>query len=193
MIKKDFRKNVLNIRKNKSESFISIKSKLILEKLLSMNCIKDSQNIMLYLDFNNEVKTDNLVNSLINLNKVVSSPITIVDSKELTPYRITNLNNLCVGAYGIREPNENTSIKIDLTDIDVVIVPAVAYDKNCYRLGYGGGYYDRFLSKLRMDAVLIGLAFDFQVFDSIPKEDHDVQLDYVVTESTILYSSKNNL
>ena len=70
----------------------------------------------------------------------------------------------------------------------MVIVPAVAYDKNCYRLGYGGGFYDRFLENLREDATTIGIAFDLQIFDEVPKEDHDAQLDYIVTESTILKS-----
>ena len=71
-----------------------------------------------------------------------------------------------------------------------VIVPAVAYDKNCYRLGYGGGFYDRFLENLRKDAVTIGIAFDLQIFDEVPKEAHDAQLDYIVTESRILTPNK---
>ncbi|MFR8600866.1 MAG: 5-formyltetrahydrofolate cyclo-ligase, partial [Clostridioides difficile] len=70
--------------------------------------------------------------------------------------------------------------------LDVVIVPAVAYDIHCYRLGYGGGFYDRFLENLRKDAITIGIAFDFQIFDSIPKETHDAQLDYIVTETRII-------
>ena len=72
----------------------------------------------------------------------------------------------------------------------MVIVPAVAYDKNCYRLGYGGGFYDRFLENLRKDAVTIGIAFDLQIFDEVPKEPHDAQLDYIVTESRILTPNK---
>ena len=124
-MKKDFRKKVIEYRNNKDTDFISTNSQKITEKLLSMNCIKDANTIMLYLDFNNEVNVE---------------------------------------------------------DIDILIVPAVAYDKDCYRLGYGGGFYDRFIEHLRDDAITIGIAFDLQVFDSIPKENHDAQLNYVITE-----------
>ena len=75
--------------------------------------------------------------------------------------------------------------ELNVEDIDILIVPAVAYDKDCYRLGYGGGFYDRFIEHLRDDAITIGIAFDLQVFDSIPKENHDAQLNYVITENNM--------
>lgn len=188
-MKKEFRKKVISLRKEKDKSFIKHNSDIIAEKLLQLDCIKNSQNIMLYLDFNNEVKTDNLINKLINLGKTVSSPITLKEERKLIPSQITDLENgIQYGAYNIREPKRECSPSIDIKDLDVVIVPAVAYDKNCYRLGYGGGFYDRFLENLREDAITIGIAFDLQIFDEVPKEDHDAQLDYIVTESTIFTS-----
>ena len=69
-------------------------------------------------------------------------------------------------------------------------MPAVAYSEDCYRLGYGGGYYDRFIERLRYDAVTIGIAFELQIFPEVPKEPHDAQLDYIVTESRILTPNK---
>lgn len=84
-----------------------------------------------------------------SLKKIVSSPITIKENHTLIPTQITDLKEgLRIGAYGIREPNEK-SPTIDIKALDVVIVPAVAYDIHCYRLGYGGGFYDRFLENLR--------------------------------------------
>ena len=129
-----------------------------------MDCIKNAQNIMLYLDFNNEVQTDHLINKLISLRKTVTSPITIVKDRVLIPAQIT--------------------------DLEIVIVPAVAYSEDCYRLGYGGGYYDRFIERLRDDAVTIGIAFELQIFPEVPKAPHDAQLDYIVTESRILTPNK---
>ena len=76
-MKKDFRKKVIEYRNNKDTDFISTNSQKITEKLLSMNCIKDANTIMLYLDFNNEVSTDSLIKKLLNLGKIVSSPITL--------------------------------------------------------------------------------------------------------------------
>ena len=85
---------------------------------------------------------------------------------------------------------KNISNEIDVKNIDVLIVPAVAYDKNCYRLGYGGGYYERFIERLRDDAITIGIAFDLQIFDSIPKEEHDTQLNYIITETNTYIGKK---
>ena len=144
-MKKEFRKKVINLRKEKDKDFIRHNSDIITDKLLQMDCIKNAKTIMLYLK-----------------------------------------NGIQYGAYNIREPKPEYSPVIDIKELDVVIVPAVAYDKDCYRLGYGGGFYDRFLENLREDAITIGIAFDLQIFDEIPKEAHDAQLDYIVTESTIL-------
>ena len=190
-MKKDFRKQVIESRKNKDSEFISINSQIITEKLLSMDCLQQANTVMLYLDFNNEVKTNQLITKLISLRKTVASPVTIKDERKLIPYEIINLKEgINLGAYGIREPNKNISNEIDVKNIDVLIVPAVAYDKNCYRLGYGGGYYDRFIERLRDDAITIGIAFDLQLFDSIPKEEHDAQLNYIITESSTYIGKK---
>ena len=190
-MKKEFRKNVIALRKEKDLDFIKHNSDIITDKLLNLDCIKNAKNIMLYLDFNNEVSTDSLIKKLLDLGKIVSSPITLKEERKLIPSQITDLKNgIQYGAYNIREPKPECSPAINIKDLDVVIVPAVAYDKNCYRLGYGGGFYDRFLENLRKDAVTIGIAFDLQIFDEVPKEAHDAQLDYIVTESRILTPNK---
>ena len=139
-MKKEFRKKVINLRKEKDKDFIKYNSDIITEKLLQLDCVKNAKTIMLYLDFNNEVATDNLIKKLINLGKTVASPITLKEERKLIPSQITDLENgIQYGAYNIREPKPECSPAIDIKDLDVVIVPAVAYDKNCYRLGYGGG------------------------------------------------------
>ena len=189
-MKKEFRKKVISERKNQTSEFINKNSSIITEKILEMDCIKEANTIMLYLDFNNDVKTDHLITKLISLRKTVASPITLKKEHKLIPSQITDpTNGLTVntfGPYNIREPKSDCSPTINVKDLDVVIVPAVAYDKNCYRLGYGGGFYDRFLVNLRPDAKTIGIAFDLQIFDEVPREPHDAQLDFIITESQIL-------
>lgn len=190
-MKKEFRKKVISDRKNQNNEFIIKNSSIITEKLLYLDFIKNAKNIMLYLDFNNEVQTDELINKLMSLKKNIYAPITLKEDRKLIPSQIIDLqNSIKIGAYGIREPKEDCCPKIDVHDIDVVIVPAVAYDKDCYRLGYGGGFYDRFLNELRDDAITVGIAFDLQIFESVPKEDHDAQLNYIITESQILIPNK---
>lgn len=186
-MKKVFRKNVISLRKQQTPDFVSVNSNIITETLLSLDCINNANNIMLYLDFNNEVRTGALIKKLFSLRKIVSSPITIIENKQLLPFQILDLDSsINIGVWNIREPNQKICPPVDIQDIDVVIVPAVAYDINCYRLGYGGGFYDRFLCKLKPNTITIGVAFDFQIFDDIPKEPHDAQLNYVITESRIL-------
>lgn len=186
-MKKEFRKKVISDRNNQSYESLCKNSSIITQKILALDCIKTAKNIMLYLDFNNEVKTDELIIKLLSLGKTVSSPITIKEEKKLIPSQIIDLKDgVKIGAYGIREPKPECSPEVEVKDIDVVIVPAVAFDKDCYRLGYGGGFYDRFIERLREDAITVGIAFDLQIFDSVPKEDHDAQLDYIITESQIL-------
>lgn len=142
---------------------------------------------MTYLDFNNEVKTDYMINKLINMNKNVLIPITVKENKQLLPSKIENLSlEVQLGTYGIREPKNEFIRLYDPKSIDTLIVPAVAFDINKYRLGYGGGFYDRFIESLRDDALIIGIAFDFQIFDVVPKESHDAQMDLIITESKIL-------
>ncbi len=191
-MKKEFRKKVINLRKKQQPDFIKKNSDIIKNKLLQMDCIKNSNTIMLYLDFNNEVITDDLIKELISMDKIVASPITIIKEKVLIPSQITDFENgIKYGAYNIREPKPDCSPEINIKNIDVVIVPAVAYDINGFRLGYGGGFYDRFLENIREDAVTIGIAFDLQIFDEVPKEPHDAQLDYIITESRILKPNKS--
>ena len=144
--------------------------------------IKNAKNIMLYLDFNNEVSTDSLIKKLLNLGKIVSSPITLKEERKLIPSQITDLKNgIQYGAYNIREPKPECSPAINIKDLDVVIVPAVAYDKNCYRLGYGGGFYDRYFEK-RKDICRIAAAYEMQIVEEIETEEFDLPADYVATE-----------
>lgn len=110
------------IKKLKEAKYMYTKGKsiLITEKLLQLDCIKNAQTIMLYLDFNNEVATDNLIKKLIKLGKIVASPITLKEERKLIPSQITDLENgIKYGAYNIREPKPECSPAIDIKDLDV--------------------------------------------------------------------------
>lgn len=186
-MKKEFRKKVIEERGQQSEDVILEKSKLVFENLMSIPEVIDANTIMAFLDFNKEVQTDMIINHLRSLGKKVLVPITILKTRELIPSEIRDIENeVKIGTYGIREPKEEYVRPVDKKDIDLVIVPAVAYDINGYRLGYGGGFYDRFLETLRDDAKAIGIAFDLQIFDEVPKEDHDAKLNCIVTEKRII-------
>lgn len=93
---------------------------------------------------------------------------------------VTHSDELVAGAFGILEPADGLPVAHP-AEIDVALVPGVAFDAACNRLGYGGCFYDNLLPLLRPDALKIGLAFDVQLLETVPAEEHDVVLDWVVT------------
>jgi len=91
-----------------------------------------------------------------------------------------------VASYGIREPMGEAR-QVEPDSIELVLVPGLAFDREFYRLGYGGGYYDRFLPRLRPSALMIGAAFSFQVVESLPHDAHDTRLDALLTEQGLVW------
>jgi len=89
-------------------------------------------------------------------------------------------DNVAPGYFGILEPTKGSTV--DPCLIDIVLLPGVAFDQECYRLGYGGGFYDRFLPRLSPNAIKIGIAFGMQMVDRVPRDPHDIPLDGVCTE-----------
>lgn len=98
---------------------------------------------------------------------------------------VDSASELLPGPFGLTEPPPD-SPRVDPADIDAVIVPGVAFDERCWRLGYGGGYYDRLLPLLRPDCARIGIAYDEQVLEAIPAEEHDVRVHAIVTPTRVI-------
>ena len=182
--KKAFRKMALDKRNTLSEEEIKEKSALIKAHLENLDSYQKSNTVMVYLNFRSEVLTDELIENLFMQGKKVVVPISIKGTRTLLLSEIKSLSDdLELDFYNIRVPKKESIKEVSPADIDFVITPGVAFSKDKYRMGYGGGYYDTFIEKLREDALTCALAFDVQIFDKIPKEDHDKQMDYVITEN----------
>jgi len=182
--KKAFRKMALDKRNTLSEEEIKEKSALIKAHLENLDSYQKSNTVMVYLNFRSEVLTDDLIENLFKQGKKVVVPISIKGTRTLLLSEIKSLSDdLELDFYNIRVPKKESIKEVSPADIDFVITPGVAFSKDKYRMGYGGGYYDTFIEKLREDALTCALAFDVQIFDKIPKEDHDKQMDYVITEN----------
>ena len=111
----------------------------------------------------------------------------VSDRDTLDVHEVSDPDDLVLGAFSIREPRPDAP-RVDIADIDVVLVPAVAFDRRGYRLGYGGGFYDRFLARLPEGPLRIGVAFDEQLIDEVPAEAHDEPVDLVVTPGAVLHT-----
>ena len=183
-IKKDkIRKEILAKRNILSDKDINKKSDSIIKNLASY--IENVQNIMIFMDMKTEVKITKLLELYPNKNFFISK---IINSKnremKINKY---NKNELILHKFGYYESSSNDFYDEEI--LDVVIVPALAFDSKKNRIGFGGGYYDTFLEKVRQKnnkALFIGVCYDFQIIDSVPTEKHDVTLDFVVSESKII-------
>ena len=169
-MKSKLRKELIKIRENIEEK--CEKSEKIAEKILLLPDVKTAQTIMVFLSFRSEVNTGILVKKLLDMNKSLCAPVCQNDGI-MVAKRFTSTDELVTGAYGIKEPDGE-----DVSDIDLVIVPGLAFNERFHRIGYGKGYYDRFLENFK--GVSVGLFFDEQMTDFL-EEPHDLPLDYIIT------------
>ena len=183
-IKKDkIRKEILEKRNILSDKDINKKSDLIIKNLASY--IENIQNIMIFMDMKTEVKITKLLELYPKKNFFISK-ITNSKNREMKINKY-NKNELILHKFGYYESSSNDFYDEEI--LDVVIVPALAFDSKKNRIGFGGGYYDTFLEKVRKKnnkALFIGVCYDFQIIDSVPTEKHDVTLDFVVSENKII-------
>ena len=183
-IKKDeIRKQILEKRSNLSFEEVDKKSELIIENLAPY--LKNAQNIMIFTDMKNEVRITKLIELYPEKNFFISK---IVNSKnremKINKY---NENELVLHKFGYYESSSDDFY--DEKILDIVIVPALAFDSSKNRIGFGGGYYDTFLNKVRgknKNTLFIGVCYDFQMIEEVPIEGHDITLDLVINESEVL-------
>ena len=186
MSKEEIRKQMIEKRNKLSEKFILKNSRIISEKLFGMDIYHKAESIYIYLDFNGEVSTREIIEDALSNDKKVALPKII--NNEMEFYYIDNINDVYIGYFGIREPISN---EVARAKEPLIIMPGVAFDRKGHRIGYGKGFYDRYLSKCNggaCSARKIALAFDFQVMEKIPFESYDVIQDIIITEKNIVYS-----
>lgn len=159
----------------------------IAQSVCSLEEVVHAKNILLYCAFRTEVETEQLSTCLLDMNKMVCVPLVRTKEKELLPMFIESEDApLQPGYCGIPEPVWCADRCFAPEHLDIVILPGLLFDRNGNRLGYGGGYYDRFLAYKSPQALRIGLAFSCQLVPSIPAQKHDMRLDILVTEKEVL-------
>ncbi|MBI4394598.1 MAG: 5-formyltetrahydrofolate cyclo-ligase [Candidatus Omnitrophica bacterium] len=180
--KEKFRQAVLAQLKCQSQDLRRRRSDLILEKLKRRSEFRKSLVTMFYVSTSDEVDTKSLLLEMLREGKEVVVPYIDRKIDSLIAVQIQNAEeDLRPGTYGILEPRHDLVRPFDLNRLDLVLVPGIAFDRRGHRLGRGKGYYDRFLKMLPSHVKCFGLAFDFQVFKSVPTEDWDISVDRVIT------------
>ena len=178
MCKDIIRDEMKSKRKALSHDFIEYASEKIKNTVL--NSIKDAKCVMIYLSSFKEPDTFALFKELQNRGIKTVVPVSDTTTFTITPSLVTN-DDLVKGAYGIYEPK--SVVPVSASDIDIALIPGIAFSKKGDRLGFGKGYYDRFLSEFR--GTKIGICYDFQILSDIPVSSHDVKMDYIITETRI--------
>jgi 5-formyltetrahydrofolate cyclo-ligase len=168
-------------------SRVTADSKTIMDRIMALNGYRLCGTVLCYLDFKNEVMTQALISDALSAGKNMLVPVILPGPdgiKAMYASRITGSGRMVSGMLGVREP-ENLQIA-DPESIDVFIVPGIAFDTRGNRLGFGGGYIDRFMPRLRPDCLTVAPAYDFQVHARIPAGENDWKVKLIVTEKRMI-------
>ena len=165
-----------------------LKSREIAKRLLASPEFRSAQMIHFYLAAAEEVQTEEMIREALRIKKRVVVPVVRPEINSLTLSELDAFepSRLQPGPYGISEPRPLYQKKVDPKEIDLWVIPGVAFDSAGNRLGFGGGYYDRLLSGMR--GKKIGVAFEFQVVERLPIEPTDHPVDQIITEARSIHT-----
>lgn len=156
----------------------------ILNHLAALDLYIQSNRVLLYASYRSEVGTESMIEHALSEGKEVVLPKVDEVNACLTKHIITGMHDVCTGYRGIPEPIAGKCIKVE--DVDIIIMPGVAFDPFGGRVGYGGGYYDKLLPRIKGAKPIIALAYEEQIFHDLPKETHDMDMDIIITPERII-------
>lgn len=184
MDKSQIRKAVFKYRATLTEEFVSESSRKIFEKIIVTDWYKDADGVYLYASYNNEVDTKWITEYSLSLGKIVCMPKVSVEDENLCKmnfYKISSFSDFMEGYKGIPEPVDGLANFDHFTENCIIIIPMVAFDEKKSRIGYGKGFYDRYLSEHKFKKI-IGVAFEGQKNSEIEKNQFDISPEIIYTE-----------
>ena len=176
MDKKELRRHFTEVRKKAGSVDKDIR---IADRLLALNEVADADTVLLFASFGSEINTWDIAEKLLDSGKTIAFPL-CHENGIMSFHCIQQLSQLKTGAYGIREPDGSLPCPV-ISDDTICIVPGLAFTEKGARLGYGGGFYDRFIQKYP-DMSTIALAYEDMITQALPSERHDAAVKYIVTE-----------
>ncbi len=185
--KKSLRKKVLAARDSLTWDQVEANSVKIAEQLFALPQYRAAQTIMYFLNFGKEVLTMKMVPQTLAHGKRAVATKTVTKERRMILSEIYDLEaDLEPGLWGIPEAKAEALRPLEPTEIDFVIVPGVAFDLQGNRLGYGGGYYDRFFPQLREGVPLVAVTFELQIVKEVPVDPWDRRVDFIITEKRVI-------
>lgn len=185
-LKKQLREEA-HARRNAQENKDELSQK-IMQTFMNLPEYQKAGTVLFYIDVRSEVRTRHSLPAALQSGKTIAIPW-CTETVELALFKLESMDELSVGMYKILEPKEELRMlpekQIDPQSIDLIMVPGVAFDRRCARMGHGKGYYDKLLENVRPDTPLVALAFECQLFPEIPVAPHDVFMSKIITEKTV--------
>lgn len=190
MPKHVLRKHIYAVRDSLTPEEISAKSRAVAGQLEKLPFYREAGVIMFFMNFRSEVETGEMVKSSLARGIRVIIPKMVPKKRELIPSELLDYEkDLTRGYFGVPEPQPEALRPVDPRQIDLLIVPGVAFDLQGNRLGYGGGYYDRFFERLCPGAPLVAPTFELQLVEQVPVEAWDRRMDWLVTERRAIHTA----
>ena len=170
--------------KRKSVENKAEKDSLVAQNLLSLDEIKKADTVLCYISLGDEICTDEIVRVLLDSGKSVGAPYCVDNNGNMDFYYITDFDDLRIQSFGVREPVIEKCKKVTSFDNTIIILPGLCFDSNGNRLGYGKGYYDRFLQIHSL--ISVGLCYNSLIVKKVPTDMYDKKADIIVTENDII-------
>lgn len=187
--KNELRQKYRALRDSFGEDFIKQASALACQKLINSPEFLNADTILLYYPTKNEISPLPIFDVCLKMGKTVAFPVCQKESTTLLFRKISALDELFLSSFGILEPTSDCE-QITPNEKTLCIVPALLFSQNGHRLGYGKGYYDRFLKNFKGTSA--GLSYSSLVLKSLPYDEHDIPLNMIVTESEVLKIAQKN-
>ncbi|MGO3751557.1 MAG: 5-formyltetrahydrofolate cyclo-ligase [Peptoniphilaceae bacterium] len=182
MNKKEFRSSMLEKRDSLDFKYLKDASSKIYKNFIKSDLYKNSENIFIFVSYKKEVDTHELIKYALKDSKNIFVPIVNRESKTLSFSHLKNFDDLQPSYMGILEPTIETRNIVDPNLADLVVTPGLAFNQEGYRIGYGGGFYDKFFSSIESKPIKLGIGYSIQLVDEIVHDDLDQKLDYFLSD-----------
>jgi 5-formyltetrahydrofolate cyclo-ligase len=191
MDKKEWRGTIMTRLKGLSEQEKQFKSKAIYQHLLHLSTWETSLTIGVTISTTKEINTRPIIEKAWEWEKQVAVPKCLPQTKQLDFRKLDNFSQLESVYFGLQEPIVAETSPIQPEHMALLIVPGLCFDSRGYRIGFGGGYYDRFLENYQ--GITVALAYEEQLIEKLPEEAHDIPVDFLVTPKGVVTCSKTKV